>query len=110
MVEEVHKIIREEIKRVLFGHPIPNKGEEGYKSYWHDLETVSLRASHYHAVSDVYEDAIIDISTFLAMESISSEDKLKQISNVVKDCNKEIRVLNQEWKQDNRELRQSSSK
>jgi len=104
-VEELRTIIREEIRRTLFGHPIPEKGEAGYKPYWHDLETVSLRASHYHASSDAYEGAIFEISSFLDMESISCEEKLQQIGQVVSECEKEIQRLNREWKQDNKNLK-----
>lgn len=104
-MDKARIIIREEIQRLLFGHPIPNEGEKGYKPYWHDLETVSVRASHYHAASDVYEGAILDVVSFLDMTSISSEEKLQQVKQTVSQCEKEIRQLNSEWKQDNQKLR-----
>jgi len=104
-MDQVRSIIREEIQRLLFGHPIPNEGEKGFKPYWHDFETVFTRASHYHATSDVYESALLEVSAFLNMTSVSCEEKLRQIIQMVSQCEKKIRVLNREWNQDNQKLR-----
>lgn len=103
-MDSVRIIIKEKIQKLLFGHPIPNEEEKEYKPYWHDLETVSVRASHYHATSDAYEGAILDVSSFLDMTSLTNEEKLQQIKQAVSQCEREIRKLNREWKQDNQKL------
>ncbi|MDF1676664.1 MAG: hypothetical protein P1U44_13195 [Vicingaceae bacterium] len=104
-MNRARSIIREEIQRLLFGHPIPNKEEKGYNPYWHDFETVFVRASHYGATSNVYEGLVVEIMALLDMESISSEEKIQQIKQVINQSEKEIRQLNREFRQDNKELR-----
>lgn len=104
-VERARSIIREEVQRLLFGQPIPNKGEKGYKPYKHDFETVFVRASHYGATSNVYEGLVLEVMALLDMESISSEEKIQQIKQVVNQSEKEIRQLNREFRQDNKELK-----
>lgn len=106
-MDELRSIIREEVRRMLFGQPIPEPGDKNFKPYLHDLETVLTRAIHFESTHNAFEDAFVDISVALDIDGWSPEEKIEEITKSVRSCEAEINQLKKEWRADNRALMQS---
>lgn len=106
-MDDLRSIIREEVRRMLFGQPIPDVGEKDFAPQRHDLEVVLTRAIHFESTHNAFEDALVDISIALDMDGWSSDEKIEEIAKSVRSCEKEINLLNKEWRQKNRGLMQT---
>lgn len=106
-MDELRSIIKEEVRRMLFGQPIPELGENDFKPYLHDLETVLTRAIHFESTHNAFEDAFVDISVILDMDGWSPEEKIEEIIKSVHTCEAEINQLKKEWRAGNRGLMKS---
>ena len=91
---------------MLFGQPIPERGEKGFKAYKHDLETVLARATHYQLLSNTIEGALFEIKVALDM-SWPEEFKIEQIATLVQNSERKVRELKREWRQDSDEIAKS---
>lgn len=98
-MEWIREIIKEELD-TLWGQPIPQKGEKGYKPYKHNLEVVHTTASHYKEVSMELDNAFDDIEAIVGLTGITSQERFNQIQRIIETTRKVIIKLQREYSRD----------
>lgn len=75
-MEEIRRIVREEIG-MLWGKPIPKKGERGYRPHIRNLENVHERLDDTIAELEIYQDFAEDVIDIInGYHDDSEHDKL----------------------------------
>jgi len=102
-MELIRKIIKEELQ-TLWGRPVPQKGEKGYKPYFHNLEIVHATASHYKDVSMTLDNSLDSIEDIVELTGIDPQERFSQIINIIAATRKVVRQLEQEYNQEIRSI------
>ncbi|NVK65699.1 MAG: hypothetical protein HWE22_13990 [Flavobacteriales bacterium] len=92
-MKDIRQIVREEIRKTFFGHPLPEKGEKGFIPYEHDLETVFLRASHYRATATAYNNFLHELQLLINSSDLPAEGLMKSMSELIDSIQAELRSI-----------------